>query len=86
MLEYIISHFNYMIVVVILMIGLWAMLSKLNLIKKLIGMGIFQTGIILFYISMGTKRGSTIPILDHHAHHIVAADYANPVHGGPVHS
>ena len=49
--------------------------------KKLIGMAIFQTGIILFYISIGAKTGSTIPILDHHHLHdpIVVANYANPL-------
>ena len=73
--------FNYIVIIVIMMLGLWAMIAKKNLIKKLIGMGIFQTGIILFYISMGAKSGSTIPILDHHAgeHAIKATQYANPL-------
>jgi multicomponent Na+:H+ antiporter subunit C len=69
------------------MIGLWAMIGKNNLVKKVIGMSIFQTAIILFYISVGVKRGSTIPILEHgHAEAanaaesiINAADYANPL-------
>ena len=70
------------------MLGLWAMISKRNLVKKCIGMAIFQTGIILFYISMGAKKGSSIPILEHGhhdghsevAHHAVnAALYANPL-------
>ena len=63
------THFNYIVVIIILMLGLWAMIAKKNIIKKLIGMAIFQTGIILFYISMGAKKGSTIPILDHHHLH-----------------
>jgi multicomponent Na+:H+ antiporter subunit C len=46
------------------MIGLFAMISKNNLIKKLIGMTIFQTAIILFYVSLSTKKGATIPITD----------------------
>ena len=73
--------FSYIIVIIIMMLGLWAMIAKKNLIKKLIGMGIFQTGIILFYISMGAKSGSTIPILDHHAgdHAIQVTQYANPL-------
>ena len=64
-----------------MMLGLWAMLAKKNIIKKLIGMAIFQTGIILFYISMGAKMGSTIPILDYSKINksIVASDYANPL-------
>ena len=65
MMDFIFSNYNYIIVVLIMMIGLWAMLSMKNLIKKCIGMAIFQTGIILFYISMGAKKGSTIPIISH---------------------
>ena len=44
-------------------------------------MAIFQTGIILFYISMGAKMGSTIPILNYPKLNepINAADYANPL-------
>ena len=78
------SHFNYIIVVLIICMGLWAMISKKNLIKKCIGMAIFQTGIILFFISMGAKAGSTIPILVYHHGEKVkkaidAAQYANPL-------
>ena len=42
----------YIVVIVIMMVGLWAMIAMKNLIKKCIGMAIFQTGIILFYISI----------------------------------
>ncbi|MEZ5304543.1 MAG: NADH-quinone oxidoreductase subunit K [Verrucomicrobiales bacterium] len=52
----IIPYFNYWVYVVIMMIGLWAMISKRNLIKKLIGMSIFQTAIILLYVSAGVKK------------------------------
>ena len=86
MKTFIIANYNYIVVVILVMMGLWAMLAKKNLIKKCIGMGIFQTGIILFYISMGAKKGSTIPILEHGhgghdaAHHAInAAHYANPL-------
>ena len=74
-------HFNYIAAIILMMLGLWAMLSKKNIIKKLIGMAIFQTGIILFYISMGAKMGSTIPILNYPKLNepINAADYANPL-------
>ena len=42
-----VERLNYFIYVVLLLIGLWAMIAKNNLIKKLIGMSIFQTAIIL---------------------------------------
>jgi len=83
-MELIADQFNYVVVIILLVIGLWAMIAKSNLIKKCIGLGIFQTAIILFYISMGAKKGATIPILEHHAgdaHHaaINVAHYANPL-------
>ena len=56
------ERLNYFIYVVLLLIGLHAMISKNNFIKKLIGMCIFQTAIILFYVSIGVKDGATIPI------------------------
>ena len=55
-MENLIANFNYVIVVILMMIGLWAMLAQKNLIKKCIGMAIFQTGIILFFISIGAKN------------------------------
>ena len=51
MKELLIANYNYVVVVLIMMIGLWGMLALKNIIKKCIAMAIFQTGIILFYIS-----------------------------------
>jgi len=60
--QLLVERLNYFIYIVLLLIGLWAMIAKNNLIKKLIGMSIFQTAIILFYVSIGVKKGATIPI------------------------
>ena len=72
--QLLIERVNYFIYVILLLIGLWAMIAKNNLIKKLIGMSIFQTAIILFYVSIGVKEGATIPIYlpehDPHGAHI----------------
>lgn len=57
-------HFNFWIYVILMMIGLWAIIAKNNLIKKLIGLSLFQTAIILFYVSLGVKEGATIPIIE----------------------
>lgn len=74
-------HLNYIAAIILMMMGLWAMLAKKNIIKKLIGMAIFQTGIILFYISIGAKSGSTIPILNYESlyNSVVVSQYANPL-------
>lgn len=58
-----IANFNYWVYVILMMIGLFAMISKNNFIKKLVGMCIFQTAIILFYVSVGVKEDARIPIL-----------------------
>jgi len=72
--------------VVLMMIGLHAMITKNNLIKKLIGMSIFQTAIILFFVSVGVKEGATIPIVSHHGHEEVAGEAGHHGEGGgPAH-
>lgn len=63
MLDSLQGHFNYYIYIVMMMIGFYAMMGKRNLVKKLVGMNIFQWSIILFFISIGAKRGGTIPIV-----------------------
>ena len=78
-MENLIANFNYVIVVILMMIGLWSMLAQKNLIKKCIGMAIFQTGIILFFISIGAKRGAKVPILPGDYSPIVVDQIANPL-------
>ncbi|BEQ16071.1 cation:proton antiporter subunit C [Desulfoferula mesophila] len=78
------TKYNYWVYTTLMMIGLWAMIAKNNLVKKIVGMNIFQTAIILFYVSIGAKYGATIPIIEHGAGHgaeaaIRAADYINPL-------
>lgn len=60
----IVAKYNYWIYVVLMMIGFYAMIGKRNLVKKLIGMNIFQTAIILFFVSTGVKRDAGLPIVD----------------------
>ncbi|MDO3378311.1 cation:proton antiporter subunit C [Geoalkalibacter halelectricus] len=64
LLEEIVAKYNYWIYVVLMMIGFYAMIAKRNLVKKLIGMNIFQTAIILFFVSTGVKRDAGLPIVD----------------------
>jgi multicomponent Na+:H+ antiporter subunit C len=82
-IAFIIAKYNYWMYIVLMMIGLWGMIVKKNLIKKIIGMNIFQTAIILFYISIAAKKNATIPIIPHlrdNAHAAVeAAGFINPL-------
>ncbi len=60
----ILSYFNYWMVVVLMMIGFYVVISSGNLVKKVIGLNIFQVSVFMLYISMGKIRGATAPILD----------------------
>lgn len=76
------AKYNYWVYIVLMMVGLYALIVKNNLVKKIIGMSIFQTSIILFYVSTAYKTGKSIPIisLGHDAHAAAhAADYINPL-------
>ncbi len=80
-MDLLIAKYNYWIFIILMMIGMYAMIGKNNLIKKIIGMNIFQTAIILFYVSTGMKRDAGIPIIQHgHGDTVVrVADYINPL-------
>jgi multicomponent Na+:H+ antiporter subunit C len=83
LISIIMSKLNYWVYIVLMMIGLYAMIAKTNLVKKIIGMNILQTAVILFFISMGVKKDATIPIITHGneagSHAVQAADYMNPL-------
>ena len=55
--------FNYWAVIVLMMVGFYTLIARDNLVKKLIGLNIFQTSVFILYISMGKIRGGTAPIL-----------------------
>ena len=55
--------YNYWIVVVLMMIGFYIVIAHGNLIKKLVGLTIFQTSVFIFYISMAKVNGGTAPIV-----------------------
>jgi multicomponent Na+:H+ antiporter subunit C len=57
------GHYNYWIYVLLMMIGFYAVIAKPNLIKKVIGLGLFQTAVFLFYISIGMVEDGTAPVL-----------------------
>ena len=84
MLEFIIGHFNNATYIMLMMIGFYAMIGKTNLVKKLVGMNIFQWSIILFVVSLSGKRDATIPIVfgSHSSGSPVpldASSYVNPL-------
>ena len=53
MLEAIVAHYNYWIVILLMMTGFYIVVSRGNLVKKLVGLNIFQTSVFLLYITIG---------------------------------
>jgi multicomponent Na+:H+ antiporter subunit C len=47
------GHFNYWLAIIIILIGFYGVIAKRNLIKQAIALGLFQTGVFLFYVTMG---------------------------------
>jgi multicomponent Na+:H+ antiporter subunit C len=67
---------NYEFVVVLMMTGLYVVVSRGNLVKKMMGLNLFQVSVILLYVSMGKVAGGTAPI---HVEGAVAPVYSNPL-------
>lgn len=55
--------FNYQIFIFLMMVGFFTIIARPNLVKKIIGLNIFQTSVFIFYISIGKITGGTAPIL-----------------------
>ena len=68
--------FNYWVFVFLMMVGFYILISRRNLVKKILGLSIFQTSVFIFYISMGKISGGTAPILIEGAEDVV---YSNPL-------
>lgn len=58
------SHFNYVVVIILMMTGLYVVFASRNLIKKLAGLSVFQTSVFLFYITLAKVTGGQPPILE----------------------
>ncbi len=80
-----VSHYNYWVVVFLMMVGFYTLISRGNLIKKMVGLNVFQTSVFMLYISMGKIAGGTAPILvgedlyDSGAAAGTALTYSNPL-------
>ena len=68
--------YNYWIVIALMMAGFYVVVASGNLIKKIIGLNVFQTSVFILYISMGKVTGGTAPIVVEGAESVV---YSNPL-------
>ena len=69
------THWNYFLVIALMMTGFYAVIARGNMVKKMVGLNIFQTSVFMLYISMGKVTGGTAPILTGDATSI----YSNPL-------
>ncbi|MGB5305530.1 MAG: cation:proton antiporter subunit C [Gammaproteobacteria bacterium] len=69
-----IGHYNYWIVIYLMMAGFYVVIVDGNLVKKIVGLNIFQAAVFLLFISMGKVESGTAPILTDNA-----SVYSNPL-------
>ena len=62
-MDFIIGHYNYWIAIFLMMVGFYTVISRGNLIKKIIGLNVFQVSVFLLYISISTVEGGAAPII-----------------------
>jgi multicomponent Na+:H+ antiporter subunit C len=78
-LETVLRKPNVLAFILLFLFGLHIMVTNKHLIRKLIGMYLVQTGLMLFFITQGVKTGSTVPILLTSELPVQPAAYANPI-------
>ncbi|MCK4835431.1 MAG: cation:proton antiporter subunit C [Candidatus Aminicenantes bacterium] len=79
MIDFFLGHYGYWFAFALMTIGLYGMIFKKNLVKKLIGMTIFQVSVIIFFIATSSKWGATVPVLDPVLGSGDASKYINPL-------
>ena len=72
----ILGLYNYWIVIFLMMTGFYVVIARGNLIKKIVGLNIFQTSVFILYITVGKVSGGTAPIIVEGASDVV---YSNPL-------
>ncbi len=79
MLDFFLGHYAYWFTVILLCVGLYGMTFKKNLIKKTIGLAIFQISVVLYFVSIGSKWGATVPVRDPNLPVDQVVNYLNPL-------
>ena len=78
-LTFIYGHLPYWLFIILMLSGLFIVVSRGNLIKKIVGLNIFQTSVFMFYISIGKMKGGTAPILLDKSLNNLEVIYSNPL-------
>jgi len=76
-MQMVLDYYNYWACIILMMVGFYGVIAKTNLVKKAISLGLFQTGILVFYITIGKIEGGTGPVTVDPA--VGSAVYSNPL-------
>jgi multicomponent Na+:H+ antiporter subunit C len=76
MIDLLLTRYNYVAVVLLLGVGTYMLIENANLVKKVIGMNVFQTGIFLFFITAAYAEGAGPPLVGHGGH---GGPYVSPL-------
>ena len=81
--DFVVGHLNYWLFIILMMTGLYIVVARSNLVKKLVGLNIFQVSVFMFYISIGKVTGGTAPIFPSTSQGKLKVDpdivYSNPL-------
>jgi multicomponent Na+:H+ antiporter subunit C len=77
MMSRVLELFDYWVVIVLMMSGFYMVMANRNLVRKVIGLNIFQASVFLLYVSMGKVRGATAPVIPADA--TPETTYSNPL-------
>jgi len=80
-MSFLIENYNYAVVIVLMMTGLYVVFASSNMIKKLVGLSVFQTSVFILYITIGKVTGGTPPIITLEKHHDDGHGGSDAAHG-----
>jgi len=79
MIDFYLGHFSYWLTTTLFCVGLYGILLKRNLVKKVVGLTILQSSILLFWVSIASKWGATVPVKDSNFPVEDPSHYLNPL-------
>lgn len=79
MTDFFLGHYAYWFTIILLCVGLYGILFKKNLIKKTIGLSIFQVSVVLFFVSIASKWDATVTVIDYAYPVEQVSNYLNPL-------
>lgn len=79
MIDFTLGHYAYWFTMILMVIGLYGMMFKKNLIKKVVSLAVFQSAIILFFVAVASKWDATVPVESDFFPVEQVSNYLNPL-------